>query len=276
MTNEERIAKLSEYKATAEAKCLEYNAAMQEARLADAAKLDEEITEAVNEYTGLARTMCFDMCKNTPDPMLTAVKTLQFMTIATKDEKIEDEKLTKRSIVDRIASIDLVKLHKFCDGIGQDKDWYHLVQKMNYHLTLRQCDRLGVDPKSVKDSYLMSDVARQKDLGKNPTSNTTLLKTLQTVITAMIGEQYKATSHDVNYLVDIYCKKKNGKALTVSVSNHKYLVSYLAEVCHRIVTNGRYGVDFKVDPDKVKPATEEKPADGKKTGDTPKVETATK
>lgn len=260
MTNAERIEKLVAYKATAEAKALEYNAAMQEARFADALKIEDEITEAVNEYTALARTMCFEECKNTPDPMLTAIKTLQFVTIAVKDEKIEDEKLTKRTIIERNANIDLVKLHKYCEGIGHDKDWYHLVQKMNYHLTLSQCERLGVDPKSVKDSYLMSDVARSKDFGKNPTSNTTLLKTLQTVITAMIGDEYKAISHDVNYLVDIYCKKKNGKALTVSVANHKYLVGYLAEVCNRIVTNGRYGVDFKADPDKTKPINPAEPA----------------
>ena len=266
MKNEERIAKLTGYRATAEAKALEYNAAMQEARFADAIKIEEDITKAVNEYTALARTMCFDACKNTPNPMLTAIQTLQFVTIAVRDEKIEDEKLSKRTIVEKNMNIDLVKLHKYCEGIGHDKDWYHLVQKMNYHLTLRQCERLDVDPKSVKDSYLMSEVARSKDFGKNPTSNTTLLKTLQTVITAMLGEQYKAKSHDVNYLVDIYCKKKNGKALTVSVANHKYLVNYLAEICHRIVTDGRYGVDFKADPDKLKPIDPTKPVEKKSAG----------
>ena len=85
----------------------------------------------------------------------------------------------------------------------------------------------------------MSEIAREFDMGKNPVSKTNLLKTLQTVITAMLGEQYKATSHDVNFLMSVY-SKKNRKALTVTCSNHRYFRNYLAEVCHRIVTGKSY------------------------------------
>lgn len=85
-------------------------------------------------------------------------------------------------------------------------------------------------------------------MGKNPTSKTNLLKTLQTVITAMLGEQYKATSHDVNFLMSVY-SKKNRKALTVTCANHRYFRNYLAEVCHRIVTGKTYELDFKTKKD---------------------------
>lgn len=82
-------------------------------------------------------------------------------------------------------------------------------------------------------------------MGKNPASKTNLLKSLQVVITAMLGGDYKPTSHDVNYLLSIYSKKSR-KALTVTCANHRYFVNYLAEICHRIVTPGAaYDVEFK-------------------------------
>ncbi len=95
----------------------------------------------------------------------------------------------------------------------------------------------------------MSEIAREFDMGKNPTSKTNLLKTLQTVITAMLGEQYKATSHDVDFLMSVYSKKNRGKALTVTCANHRYFRNYLAEVCHRIATGKTYELDFKTKKD---------------------------
>ena len=71
-----------------------------------------------------------------------------------------------------------------------------------------------------------------------------MLRTLQTIVTSMLGEGYKATSHDVNYLLSVYTKK-NRKALTVSCANHKNFTSYIAEICHRIVLGKHYDVEYK-------------------------------
>ena len=90
----------------------------------------------------------------------------------------------------------------------------------------------------------MSEIAKQIDMGKTPTSKTNILKTLQTIITAMLGDEVKATSHDVNYLMSVY-SRKNRKALTVTCANHKYFRGYLAEICNHIVTGNPYDVDFK-------------------------------
>ena len=111
-------------------------------------------------------------------------------------------------------------------------------------LTAQKAQDLGLDPKVVNDSFAMSNIAREIDLGKSPTSKTNILKTLQSIITAMLGEGYKATSHDVNFLMSTY-SKKNRKALTVTTANHKTLRGLLAEICHRIVTDKQYAVDYK-------------------------------
>ena len=69
-----------------------------------------------------------------------------------------------------------------------------------------------------------------------------------TLVSLKLGEQYKATSHDVNFLMSVY-SKKNRKALTVTCANHRYFRNYLAEVCHRIVTGKTYELDFKTKKD---------------------------
>ena len=244
MTREENAAKLAQLRSEAEGLVKDYNEAIQTGKYEDATKADSAITEKVNEYTATVRDMCFEDCKNTENPMLTAVKTLSFVTIAAKDEQRGDDKVPVRSIVDKEKPIDLLKLDKYCGGIGADKNWAHIAQKMNFLLTAQKAVDLGIDPKTVNDSYAMSAIAQEINMGKSPTSKTNLLKTLQAVVTAMLGEDYKATSHDVNFLLSVY-SKKNRKALTVSCANHRNFRNYMAEICHRIALNLSYELDYK-------------------------------
>ena len=222
-----------------------YNEAYQSEDYKTAKELEEKIEKAVNEYTATVRTACFQTCKESADPMLTAIKMLYFTTIAVKDERVgEDNKILVKSIIDRDKQIDLIALDKYCGGIGKEPNWKHVIQKFNYIMTADRCKELGIDPKEVNDSYLMSEIARDYDLGKNPASKTNLLKTLNLIVKAMIGDEYKALSHDVAFLSMVY-SRKNRKALTVSMANHSQLTKYLAEVCHRVVTGKQYNADYK-------------------------------
>lgn len=245
MTRAEKENKLVELKASVEEKVKSYNAAMQDGKFDEVSKLDTEITETVNEYTSIARDICFEDCVASDDPMMAAVTALSFMTIAVKDTKKGDDKVPVREVIDRERQIDLLKLHKFVDGgIGHDKEWVHMIEKFNLLMTCQKAKDLGIDPKDINDSYAMSEVAKGYDLGKNPASKTNLLKTLTVIVQAMIGEEYKPVSHDVNFLLSVYSRKSR-KALTVSCANHKYLRGYIMEICHRIVTGGVYEVDYK-------------------------------
>lgn len=237
MTREENMAKLDELRSEAETLCKEYNEAVQNQQFEEAFKKGSALVEKINEHTSVARTICFEECKASPNPMIAAVTKLHFSTIAIKDSKTDDNKTPVRSIVDKERPVDLFKLHKYCSGIGADKYWLDIATKMNFLLTAQKCVDLGIDPKSVSDSYSMSEIARNFDMGKNPTSKTNLLKTLQAVVTAMLGNGYKATSHDVNYLLSVYAPKSH-KALTVTCARHHHFRIYLAEICHRIVTPG--------------------------------------
>jgi hypothetical protein len=244
MTKAERTIKMAALRTDLDALVVKYN---EEEKVAERDKLDEDIKALVNEYTAHCRAICFEECLEAPDPMIEAVTRLTYETIAVKDETDEGNTGVKtRVVVKADKAIDLMKLHqKSPNGIGHDKNWAHVAQKMNYLMTVQVCKDLNVDVKELATNYEMSEIAKSIEMGNNPTSNTNLLKTLQQVITAMLGEDYKALTWDVNYLKRIY-SKKGKKALSVSVANHANFRKYIAEICHRIVTGGVYTVDYKI------------------------------
>lgn len=246
LSHDEAVKKMNGLRTEVEGLVSSYNEAYQAGKFEEAMKLSKTIEEKVNEYTSVVRDDCFEACKNSKDPMLTAVTLLSFVTIGVKDEQKGDDAIPVRIVVDKERQIDLFKLYKYCGekGIGADPKWLYMAEQLNMLLTAQKAQDLGLDPKAVNDSFAMSNIAREIDLGKSPTSKTNILKTLQSIITAMLGEGYKATSHDVNFLMSTY-SKKNRKALTVTTANHKTLRGLLAEICHRIVTSKQYAVDYK-------------------------------
>ena len=246
LSHDEAVKKLNGLRTEVEGLVSSYNEAYQAGKFEEAMKLSKAIEEKVNEYTSVARDDCFEACKNSADPMLTAVTLLSFVTIGVKDEQKGDDAIPVRIVVDKERAIDLFKLYKYCGekGIGADPKWLYMAEQLNMLLTAQKAQDLGLDPKKVNDSFAMSNIAREIDLGKSPTSKTNILKTLQSIITAMLGEGYKAASHDVNFLMSAY-SKKNRKALTITTANHKTLRGLLAEICHRIVTGKTYAVDYK-------------------------------
>ncbi len=246
MTRAEQTNKLQEIRTSIDGKVKAYNDAYQTKKYDEASKIDAEITDAINEYTGIVRDMCFEECKASGNPMLTAVRLLSYVTIGVKDTLEGESKTPVRQVIEKERQIDLLKLHKYCEGIGEDHNWLYMVEKFNMLLTAQKAVDLGIDPKGISDSYAMSEIAKGFDLGKNPASKTNILKTLRKIVSAMLGEEYanKVTSHDVNFLLSVY-SRKNRKALTVTCANHKYMRGYVMEICHRVVTDKKYEVDYK-------------------------------
>ncbi len=231
----------------AEALCIHYNSAISEENYRLAREIEVEIDNAVKGYNERSRLDTFEEIRTTEDPMLEAVKRRTYPTIRAKDVRHDD--ITVREIEDTTKPIDLLKLHNSkTGGIGKDKTWRYKVEKFNLLLTLHRAVELGITTKreieDISNSYAMSDMAKKLEMGKTPTSKTQILKALEEVITSMIGEEYKPTSHDVNYLLSIYARKSR-KELTVAVANHRYLRNYIAEICHRIVLDKNYAVEYK-------------------------------
>lgn len=216
-----------------------------EAKSADERRaLDADLDEVISYYKHIAKTAMINEAKASDDAMKYAINRFFYGVIKVKETEDKDTGVTYRSIVDAEAPIDLGELHKKLGGIGADPQWLHIAEKLNYHLTLRAAQRVGATVKH--DSFMMNEISREIDLGKNPCSNTQMLKTLQTVITAMLGEGFKATSHDVNYLVDVYANDSKKSKTAISAANHKTLRNYLKKVCYRILNNlDGYSVEQK-------------------------------
>ena len=247
-TREEYMQELAEHRAAAEKYALAYNAALIEGKTDEANRIEKQIDTEIEEHGTIAELLAFDTCIKSENPMITAVTNLTYDTIARKDTKEKDATIATRSIETKTKYIDLKKLHKkVSGGIGADKNWIYMVEQLNMRMTAKCAIDLGCneeDLKKINNSYAMSDLARKIKLGANPCSNTQMLKTLQTIVTAMLGGEYKATSHDVEFIKKIYAKKGRA-ALAVSCANHTNFRRYIAEVCHRIVTNGSYSVEYK-------------------------------
>lgn len=238
------IAKMQELRTKAEGLATAINTAMLESRLPDADKARTELDELIAEYAAIAQKVCFNELKEAKKPMIEAARRLTYPTIRAKETPIEGTKTKKLEIDDAEKTIDPLRLDKYCGGIGEAADWHHRLMKFNYLMTAQKAHDLGISPSAIADTYAMSDIAKKIDMGKNPTSKTQILKTLTALVSAMIGAEFKPTSHDVNFLLSIYSKKSR-KALTVVCSNHRYMRQYMLEICHRLVTGKSYGIEYK-------------------------------
>lgn len=207
------------------------------------------VNEAITAYTTVSRTNCYNAAVASGDPMKYAVKEFFYQTIKLKEEKLRDDQGKEtghivRSIVDAEKPIDLGDLHKKKGGIGADPKWIYALQKFNYLLTIRAADRVKAEIK--KDCFYLDEIAKEIELGKTPTSNTQLLKQLQTIVTMMLGEGYHAMSYDVNYLIDVYSNDNKKSKTGITAANHKTLRNYVKKVCYRILTGGKgYDVQQK-------------------------------
>ena len=141
-------------------------------------------------------------------------------------------------------------MHKRLEGIGADSKWIYACEKFNFYLTLRAAERVGATVKS--DAFALQEISKEISLGKNPCSNTQLLKTLQKLVDMMLGEGVgKCTSHDVHYLVDCYANDNKKSKTGITLANHKTLRNYMKKICYRVLTNGTgYDVDQREIKDK--------------------------
>ncbi len=271
MTTNEVNARLVVLGSEAEALVNQYNELFQNGKFKEASDVDAKVQEKVNEYNLIARNFIFDRIIESENSMKTAVTMLKYKSaIAVKDGKTDDEeKVPVRTIVQVEKTINLNALAKYAKEhggktVGHDEKWPHMVQKLNFLLCAKVCTEIGVptpdgklkpiNPEQVNSSFAMSEIAREIDMGGTPTSKTQLLSQLQKIITAMLGDGFKATSHDVGFLVNAYTRK-SAKALTLACANNSQMTNLCAEICHRIVTEAAYSAIYK--HAKVK---EEKPA----------------
>ncbi len=240
----------------------EYNEAVLNNDFAAMNKADVAMKEKINEHSSLSTDICFENCKNSSDDakerMLYAIKMLNFPVLAVKDEKKGDEKISTRVIFKKEKAIDILKLDKYCGGIGFELDWNEKLKKFNLMLIAWQASEIGIDPCKAVTSTNMANLANElkfastraanakssKEEKRSLVSNSALLRALKDVTYAMVEEKNGVISIDVNYIKAIFAKKGRN-ALTLQLANDRSVRSFVAEVGHRVVLEKEYEVEVK-------------------------------
>lgn len=230
-----------------------YNKSAEYAEYKTMKELDSDMKEKVDEYTLISWNECVASLAKAENPLVEAAKMLKYKTVRVADRKLE-EGGTERVIEEVMKPINPLQLHKKVKGgVGADKTWGLMVQKLNYLLTCRRGIELGLDASEIENSYAMSEQAAKLDgfvfdVGKydKNKADEVLKQDLQKVLLAMFGEGVEVTDAMVAYLLMVYTKKGTKKALSVITSTHKALAMHLLDLGHEALTDDTFNLSYKV------------------------------
>lgn len=234
----------------------QYNEASEYIEYKRMREIEAKIAEKVQQYDELAEGECFAEFLQSENPMKAAAEAVRFPTIKVRDERQKGGGQPKKVVEASSKPIDPMRLHKKAkDGIGANKEWHFMCEKLNLLLTCRRAIELGIDPMTVKNTYSMSDEAVKIECLLSETDATKydknaadeiLKQDMQKVVDAMVGSGFTVTDVMVNYLLVIYQKKDNKKSLSVTCANHKFMRMYMLEICHAAITGNEFCLNFKV------------------------------
>ena len=240
-----------------------YDAAMKAANDAIATKTPDlvaynkamsDLDKAEKAYAETAAVTMYDEYAKKDNPIVEIIKAYSYVTLGHKEKLAEGTDERRVIAVDPVERERQIDLLAFCKQAKLDTFWQYQASKFNQLMCLRAAKELGCDVKEIAKTYYLKDAVKKIEMGATPTSNTQVCKLLQTVIDAILPNEdedgktiYKVNNHDVAYLDDLYGKKSNKAKLTVRVSNDSFLRRILVDICYRLITNAKYGVDgYKV------------------------------
>lgn len=243
----------------AEARChltesiAKWNASQRESNKELERVADKECEDAKAAFNKASKMAFYEKCFDTADPLYEAIEMLTYQSIGWSESQPKESQFVERKIKEGTTVVRLDALNKYAEEnvgrhIGAETDWKFAIEKFNQLMTFYAAQQLGIDPKSIADSYRISELARQVELGKTPTSNTQVLKELQQIIEKMLGKgdeerKFNATSHDANYVQMTFARTSKA-ALAVKAKNPKQMYETVAQVCHRIVTGKNYKLEY--------------------------------
>lgn len=177
------------------------------------------------------------------EPMVAAVKMLTYPILRAKPVK-EDGIETGVELVETDARVNLVKVAeraKVCP------DWQYKVEKIGLLLSLRAAKELGVSARALKNmtkDYRMHDLARKVEMGETPDSNTQIVNLIQSVMDEVFPGKGKANAHDAAYMW-MAATRAGREAKTIKVCDSRLAHNLFADVANRIITKGKYDVDYR-------------------------------
>lgn len=206
-----------------------------------------DLDQVVEYYKTVSCKLTYDAARASAEPLKYAILTYFYKGIKVKESANRQTHTVEQKIVDTDIPIDLgdlyVSLSKVGVQVGKNAHWIDKAQYLNACVTKRVANDIGATVNM--DQFLLSKIAREMDMGKNPASNTQLMKTMQELVDQMIGTEYKAISHDVNMVREVFSKNNVKSKTGIKTASHKDLYEILKKVMYRILTDGVYTVESK-------------------------------
>ena len=257
---------IGEHRETIVKKIGEYNEALKENDLAKATRTEQELKDAETAYAEAKCTEVFGELSKSENPVKAAVEMHSYLVVSHRVKREEGTVIGFEIVEDKVRQIDLIK---FCEFCKLPTNWKYKVEKFNQLLALRTANELKMTKAQIKkicDSFYMSDLARQVEMGATPDSNTAICKQLQQVVDAILFEDngkgknvHRVNNHDVAYLLMCYTKRGK-KVLSVAVAKNSYIQRLVLDVMHRIVTHKAYDLEYRmVSAEKAKKVSDTKP-----------------
>lgn len=247
---------MAKFRTEAETLCKKYNGLdLSKTTKDDIDKILSDMDKAVENYNSNSWTQMLLEVKAAEDPMKAAILAFSYPVIAVKDKNIgeKDAPVIIKELSDGTKIIDLKKVNSHVpNGIGHDTKWYSMIEKFNMLMTIRVAT--DIKAKDAKDSKAIAkmiaetfDISTEsKDIPLTPDviSNNKMNQAVQLVVTSMIGEGYKCTSHDTKFIEWRYGKKSRNR-LCVTCSTSKELMETMMHVCNKLLTGGTYEAEYK-------------------------------
>lgn len=282
---------MTEHEAKIAALIERYNKAMDE-DVVDMRKLngiEAEMKEAVVDARKDKKNEVYGMLERNPNPMLEAARMHHFEYPAYVFTK-EDGEVTGVEAATKVANISPVEFGNRLIKEAESKNckyeltgvcksghcWEYRSEKLAYLLTYRTIKKLGGSPADVEEfkrSYAIRDLAAREKMGETPTSNSQIVKLLQSIIDMLVfvanekGENaVKANGKDVEYLLAMFEKAGRGTGVVEVLKGNK-VKDYIFTVCHMIITGKAYEVKYakkKLNAGE-QPTIIRKPVEGKKS-----------
>lgn len=212
--------------------------------------LQEKIDKAVKAYNDVSFAKLLFRLKGSDDAMKLALTEYSYPTIKAQLKEDGDDvaKVEQMVIIPVSKPIDLKKVNSKLGKFGANPKWINLVEKFNMLLTIRMTQEVGssTSAKVVNDTFDICDDSKAIELQPDLVSQNKMIKALQMVIDAMLGEgSFKVNSHDTKFIEWRYGKKGKEK-LTIKASNLSDFMTTILNVGHKLVTGGEYKVDYKI------------------------------
>ena len=204
-------------------------------------KLDKAIKDLQKEYNDASRCIVMLNCiESEGNTIASACKTRVYPVIKVSAQRLDDGSKVYKVEPD----IKLIDLSTFDRSVISA--WFYRTELLCAMMTKDAMSNLGFAKERISDMMRFFKISEEA-AAADKVSKTTLKKVVPEIIGKMIGEEYaeKVLPADINHLIYGFTSDDKRSALNTRTASTKQVCKLLADICHRILTDGFYTIDSK-------------------------------